>query len=90
MGPFIMNPEGIGRLFVPLGGMADGPFPEFYEPFESPIANLLHPKQSNNPVVKRYKTDMDKYADGRSGIQRHLHHLPPDRALSLLDQKIIP
>jgi len=62
MGPFIMNPEGVGRLFVPLGGMQDGPFPEFYEPIESPIANLLHPNQSNNPVVKRYKTDMDKYA----------------------------
>jgi formate dehydrogenase major subunit len=62
MGPFIMNPDGIGRLFVPLGGMQDGPFPEFYEPIESPIANLLHPNQSNNPVVKKYKTDMDKYA----------------------------
>ncbi len=62
MGPFIMNPDGIGRLFVPLAGMADGPFPEFYEPIESPLANLLHPKQSNNPVVKKYKTDMDKYA----------------------------
>ena len=61
MGPFIMNPEGIGRLFVPLGAMADGPFPEYYEPMESPIANPLHPAQSNNPVVKKYKTDMDKY-----------------------------
>src|SRR5579863_10284439 len=62
MGPFIMNPEGVGRLFVPLGGMADGPFPEHYEPIESPIANPLHPAQSNNPVVKKYKTDLDKYA----------------------------
>src|SRR5579863_1559665 len=62
MGPFIMNPEGIGRLFVPLGAMADGPFPEYYEPIESPIANPLHPAQSNNPVVKKYKTDADKYA----------------------------
>jgi len=62
MGPFIMNPEGVGRLFVPLGAMADGPFPEYYEPIESPIANPLHPNQSNNPVVKRYKTDLDKYA----------------------------
>ncbi len=25
MGPFIMNPEGVGRLFVPLGAFADGP-----------------------------------------------------------------
>jgi formate dehydrogenase major subunit len=62
MGPFIMNPEGVGRLFVPLGGMADGPFPEFYEPIESPILNPLHPNQSCNPVVKKYKTDADKYA----------------------------
>ncbi len=62
MGPFIMNPEGVGRLFVPLGAMADGPFPEHYEPIESPVTNPLHPNQSNNPVVKRYKTDLDKYA----------------------------
>ena len=48
--------------FAPLAAFADGPFPEFYEPIESPLANLLHPKQSNNPVVKKYKTDMDKYA----------------------------
>src|SRR5246500_129250 len=61
MGPFIMNPEGVGRIFVPLGAMADGPFPEYYEPIESPIANPLHPSQSTNPVVKKYKTDMDKY-----------------------------
>ena len=67
MGPFIMNPEGIGRLFVPLSAMADGPFPEFYEPIESPIVNPLHPNQSNNPVVKKYKTDMDKYGTVEQG-----------------------
>ena len=61
MGPFIMTPEGLGRLFVPLAGMADGPFPEFYEPFESPVANQLHPQQSNNPVAKQFKSDLDKY-----------------------------
>ncbi len=68
MGPFIMNPEGVGRLFVPLGAMADGPFPEFYEPIESPIANPLHPKQSTNPVVKKYKTDLDKYGTPEQGF----------------------
>jgi formate dehydrogenase major subunit len=62
LGPFIMIPEGIGRLFVPLAGLADGPFPEHYEPFESPIVNLLHPKQSTNPIAKTFKTNMDKYA----------------------------
>ncbi len=68
MGPFIMNPEGVGRLFAPLAGLADGPFPEHYEPFESPIANPLHPKQSNNPVVKKYKSDMDKYGTPDQGF----------------------
>ena len=57
MGPFIMNPEGVGRLFAPLAAFADGPFPEHYEPIESPIANPLHPQQSNNPVVKKFKTE---------------------------------
>jgi len=60
MGPFIMNPEGVGRLFAPIGVLADGPFPEHYEPFESPTPNLLHPDQSNNPLVKRFKTPYDK------------------------------
>ena len=61
MGPFIMNPEGVGRIFVPIGAVADGPFPEHYEPTESPIANPLHPNQSNNPIAKRFKSAMDKY-----------------------------
>jgi len=61
MGPFIMNPEGVGRLFVPIGVMADGPFPEHYEPVESPVKNLFHPQQPNNPLVKKFKTPYDKF-----------------------------
>ena len=65
---FRMNGEGIGRLmaavykdpdakekelprdssYVPK----DGPFPEHYEPIESPVANVLHPKVQTNPCVK--------------------------------------
>ena len=67
MGPFIMNPEGIGRIFAPLGAFADGPFPEHYEPTESPIENPLHPAHSKNPVVKRFKTPDDKYATPQDG-----------------------
>jgi formate dehydrogenase major subunit len=67
MGPFIMNPEGVGRLFVPLGAVSDGPFPEHYEPIESPVANPLHPDQTNNPVVKRYSTPLDKYGTVKDG-----------------------
>jgi len=68
LGPFIMNPEGVGRLFVPLGALADGPFPEHYEPFESPIANPLHPSQSNNPVVKKLTTPADKFGTPEQGF----------------------
>src|SRR5206468_1849036 len=67
MGPFIMNPEGVGRIFAPLGAFADGPFPEHYEPIESPIDNPLHPAQTHNPVVKRFKTPDDKYATPKDG-----------------------
>ena len=61
MGPFIMNAEGVGRIFAPLAAFEDGPFPEHYEPVESPIANPLHPNQSNNPVAKRFQSDLDKF-----------------------------
>ncbi len=67
MGPFIMNPEGVGRIFGPLAAFADGPFPEHYEPIESPVANLFHPNQPNNPVVKKMKTPADKYAGPNDG-----------------------
>ena len=62
MGPFIMNADGVGRLFAPLALFADGPFPEHYEPIESPVQNLFHPQQANNPVVKKFNTEADKYA----------------------------
>jgi formate dehydrogenase major subunit len=68
MGPFIMNPEGIGRLFAPLAAFAEGPFPEHYEPIESPLVNPLHPKQSNNPVVRRMKSDLDKFGTPDQGF----------------------
>jgi formate dehydrogenase major subunit len=50
--PFIMNGEGTGRLFS--SSMADGPFPEHYEPVESPIPNPLHPAVSADPVAFLY------------------------------------
>jgi formate dehydrogenase major subunit len=68
MGPFIMNPEGVGRLFGPLSAFADGPFPEHYEPIESPIGNPLHPAQSNNPVVRKMTSAMDTYGDPSGGF----------------------
>jgi formate dehydrogenase major subunit len=68
MGPFIMNAEGVGRIFAPLSAFTDGPFPEFYEPMESPIDNLLHPTHTHNPVVKKYKSPDDKYGSVKEGF----------------------
>ena len=60
MGPFIMNPEGVARFFA-RGGMTEGPFPEHYEPFETPLAsNPLSPKNElslNNPAARVFEGD---------------------------------
>ena len=52
--PFIMKPEGHARLFGP--GLVDGPFPEHYEPLESPVKNMLTGQQ-NNPAIKIWEPD---------------------------------
>lgn len=62
VGPFIMNPEGVSRLFT-RGMMRDGPFPVHYEPFESPVANLIAPKVRGNPVARVFKDDFAQFAD---------------------------
>ncbi|WP_318377609.1 formate dehydrogenase-N subunit alpha, partial [Enterobacter sp.] len=57
VGPFIMQPEGLGRLFA-IDKMAEGPFPEHYEPFETPLGtNPLHPKVVSNPAARLYAAD---------------------------------
>jgi len=61
MGPFIMNPEGVARFFA-RAGMAEGPFPEHYEPFETPLGyNPLYPKAqaaTSNPAARVFKNDL--------------------------------
>jgi formate dehydrogenase major subunit len=58
VGPFIMQPEGMGRLFA-TDKMAEGPFPEHYEPFETPLGtNPLHPNVVSSPVVRIYQDDV--------------------------------
>ena len=50
--PFIMNGEGVGRMFS--NSMVDGPLPEHYEPIESPVQNPLHATNSASPVAFLY------------------------------------
>jgi formate dehydrogenase major subunit len=64
MGPFIMNPEGVARFFA-RASMAEGPFPEHYEPFETPLGyNPLSPKQpqaTNNPAARVFARDRAEF-----------------------------
>jgi len=59
--PFIMKPEGFARLYG--FGRADGPFPVHYEPWESPVDNLLYPKQPIDPAFKIWACETD--AEGK-------------------------
>lgn len=47
---FALLPEGLAQIFGP--GMADGPFPEHYEPLECPIEKNLLSSQRLNPTIK--------------------------------------
>jgi formate dehydrogenase major subunit len=56
---FIMRPDGKAWLFAPAG-LVDGPLPTHYEPYESPVHNLLY-KQESNPVAKTWKIAGNPY-----------------------------
>jgi formate dehydrogenase major subunit len=63
MGPFIMLAEGVARFFC-RDAMNEGPFPEHYEPFETPIGhNPLHPQNpraTSNPAGRMFANDRAK------------------------------
>ena len=60
MGPFIMNPEGVARFFA-RSGLAEGPFPTHYEPFETPLGyNPVYPdspQATSNPAARLFDSD---------------------------------
>jgi formate dehydrogenase major subunit len=60
MGPFIMNAEGVARFFARTF-MAEGPFPEHYEPLETPLAqnplNPTEPRVLSNPAARVFDQD---------------------------------
>jgi formate dehydrogenase major subunit len=51
---FIMRPDGVASLFA--FGLEDGPFPEHYEPVESPVPNLMS-SQPYNPAIKIFRPE---------------------------------
>jgi formate dehydrogenase major subunit len=97
VGPFIMTAEGVAKLFVP-SGMVDGPMPEHYEPFESPVAsNLLspgNPKSFSNPAARVFKGDMEAfgkpkdfpYAATTYRLTEHFHYWTKHSDLNAITQ----
>ncbi len=59
--PFIMQPEGLGALYGP--GLAEGPFPEHYEPMESPFKKNIMSAQRVNPALHSFGKDMNPIAN---------------------------
>jgi len=53
--PFIMKSNGVGAIYGP--GLADGPFPEHYEPLECPVESNIMSPQLVNPTIKRWDKD---------------------------------
>jgi len=62
-GSFLMLPEGVAKFFVQ--DFVEGPFPEHYEPAESPVENPLHPQVSFNPLGKVFHSAADKLGEAK-------------------------
>ena len=58
--PFIMRKHGHAQIFGP--GLADGPFPEHYEPLECLVEKNFFSAQRVNPTAVVYSTKSDSYA----------------------------
>ncbi|MFW6235593.1 MAG: formate dehydrogenase-N subunit alpha, partial [Desulfovibrionales bacterium] len=61
--PFIMRPEGHAQLYGP--GLAEGPFPEYYEPLECPIEAHPFSGQLHNPVAMQFMEERKAVCDPR-------------------------
>jgi formate dehydrogenase major subunit len=55
--PFIMKADGVASLFGPA--MAEGPFPEHYEPLEGPLTKNPLSSQLINPTIEIFTSDAD-------------------------------
>jgi formate dehydrogenase major subunit len=58
--PFMLQPDGKGWLFAP-SGLLDGPMPTHYEPFESPVDNVLYPELHMNPGAVKWQRPENPY-----------------------------
>ena len=97
MGPFIMNPEGVARFFA-RDNLAEGPFPEHYEPFETPLGyNPLspdEPRATSNPAARVFEVDREAFGQAAEfphvattyRLTEHFHYWTKHVALSAILQ----
>jgi formate dehydrogenase major subunit len=64
--PFIMQTDGKAWLYAPAG-LADGPLPTHYEPFESPVDNALYGRQES-PTRQTLDSASNPYNPARSPV----------------------
>ncbi len=84
----------VGRLFA-IDKMAEGPFPEHYEPFETPLGtNPLHPNVISNPAARIFKDDADAlgkadkfpYVGTTYRLTEHFHYWTKHALLNAIAQ----
>ncbi len=92
--PFMMSAEGVGRLFA-VDKINSGPFPEHYEPIESPIdTNPLHPNVVSDPTVRIYKEDREFIGSNKEypfvattyRLTEHFHSWTAQSAINIIAQ----
>ena len=95
--PFIMNPEGVARLFTPAR-MAEGPLPVHYEPFESPLeTNPMQPDNlaaKSNPVARLFEGITDTFGTAKEfpyvgttyRVTEHFHYWTKHAQLNAVTQ----
>ncbi|WP_273392218.1 formate dehydrogenase-N subunit alpha [Actinobacillus porcinus] len=92
--PFIMQNDGLGGLFC-LNRLNDGPFPEHYEPLETPIGtNPLHPNVVSNPIARVLENDKPTfgsveefpYVGTTYSLTEHFHAWTAQSYLNMLAQ----
>ncbi|MEM9290149.1 MAG: molybdopterin-dependent oxidoreductase [Acidobacteriota bacterium] len=69
--PFLMQDEGVARLFVPQG-LKDGPLPTHYEPLESPVSNPLYREQGESPLAQRAERELNPWAEPQDPRYPHV------------------
>ncbi len=58
--PFVRMADGKGALFSGPS-LKDGPLPTHYEPWETPVGNVLYPEQARSPVAPTFERPDNPY-----------------------------